>query len=336
MNDEEVEATRQKYINILTPVFLPENPTSNDIVNYFASLLRIVGMEDKGWDPHLESRAILEDLNSIMQVDLPEEKFPDKDSTIWRIGLLMYSHMVEMDAPYEVLANLLRFRLGLGYSPNPFFQFLKNSKEKKQSKSRGLSPSKKIEIIKTLSNDADIAVGDIFDEFYNSKLRNAISHSDYIITDEEFRCRNGIGGARAFSLSLAELNKIITTAKIFISTFFGLEKMAREHWGSYKYRAIPYDPIYKGLMEVLVNDDNLMCGLKVHWPNSSESVYRRKDDGIDMINCMLDMENSTIDFFVDQYARKADKFSPLVEEGGVPKYTKLESGLTPKWERQLE
>jgi len=257
MNDEEVKTTRKKYIDLLEPIFLPDDPVSNDIVNYFASLLRIVGMEDKGWDPYLESRAILEDLNSIMQIDLPEGKFPDKDSTIWRMGLLMYSHIVEMDAPYEVLTNLLRFRLGMGYSPNPFFIFL-TEKQQKQFRRTGISPKQKIAIIKELSAKANLPVGDIYNDFYNGKLRNAISHSDYIITDEEFRCRSGTGAVGAFSLSLNSLNAIITKGKIFTSTFFGLEAAARKHWSECKHRAIPYDPHYKGLMEILVDGNDLM------------------------------------------------------------------------------
>lgn len=332
MTEDEVEATRQRYIDILKPLFLPDDPVSNDIVKYFASLLRIVGMEDKGWDPYLESRAILEDLNSILQTDLPEEKFPNSDLTIWRMGLLMYSHIVEMDAPYEVLTNLLRFRLGKGYSPNPYFMFL-DKDQKKRFKKSGIYPKQKIEIIKKLSIEADLPVGDIIDDFYNGWLRNAISHSDFIITDEEFRCRSGTGAVGAFSISLKELNEIITKAKIFISTFFSLEAAARECWGAQKHKALPYDPAYKGLIEVLVNDDDLMCGFKVHWPNNSESVYRRTDDGIDMVNCMLDMKNATIEFMVGLYAREQGQFSPLVEKDGVPKYTKLEgSGLIPNWE----
>lgn len=116
MTDSEIEAIRDRYISTLAPLFFPDDAVSNDIVNYFASLLRIVGMEDGGWDPHLESRALLEDLNSIFQLKLPVESFPDPGSTTWRIGLLFYSHIVEMDAPYEVLANLLRFRLGNRYT----------------------------------------------------------------------------------------------------------------------------------------------------------------------------------------------------------------------------
>jgi hypothetical protein len=332
MTEKEVEATRQKYIDALQPIFLPEDPVSNNIVKYFASLLRIVGLEDKGWDPYLESRAILEDLNAILQAELSDSIFPDKNLTIWRMGLLMYSHIVEMDAPYEVITNLLRFRLGKGYSPNPYYMFL-DREQKKRFKRSGIYPKQKIEIIKRLSSEAGLPIGEVFDDFYNGKLRNAISHSDYILTDEQFRCRNGTGAVGAFSMPLEKLNEIITKSKLFISTFFGLEFSARECWGQKKHQAIPYDPVYKGLMEVLVNDDNLMCGFKIHWPNNSESVYRRTMDGIDMANCMLDMKNSTIEFFVGLYARNPGVFSPLVEMDGIPSYTAVEgTGLIPKWE----
>jgi hypothetical protein len=86
MTDDEVDQIRQEYVEILRPLFLPEDPVSNDIIQYFASLLRIVGMEDKGWDPYLESRSTLEDLNAILQSKYAEEIFPDKDFTMWRMG----------------------------------------------------------------------------------------------------------------------------------------------------------------------------------------------------------------------------------------------------------
>jgi hypothetical protein len=85
-------------------------------------------------------------------------------------------------------------------------------------------------------------------------------------------------------------------------------------------------------MEVLVDDRDQMCGFKIHWPNNSESVYRRAPDGIEMTNCMLDMKNSTIEFFVGEYARDLSEFSPLVEKQDIPRYTKLEGvGATPEW-----
>ena len=322
---------RDQYFELLKPLFLPDDPVSNDIIKYFASLLRVLGMEDGGWDPYAESRAILNDINGIFKLNLPQAIFSEPDWTTWRLGLLLYSHIVEMDAPYEVMANLLRFQLGKGYSPSPFYDFL-TSNQKKSFRRVGISASKKIEIIKQLSESAGLNVGKIFDDFYDNRLRNAISHSDYILAEESFRCRGGISGARAFSITYEELNRILVSAKAFMSAFFSAEQLARQVWGAEKQRAIPYDSHYKGLMEVLVDDRDLMCGFAVHWPNNSQSTYRRTEHGIEMINCSLDLDNAAISLFVDLYARKPGSFSPLVEQGARPIYTNLDGcEESPTW-----
>jgi hypothetical protein len=88
-------------------------------------------------------------------------------------------------------------------------------------------------------------------------------------------------------------------------------------------------------MEVLVDADDLLCGFKIHWPNNSESVYRRTADGIEMTNCMLDPKKATIQLTVGLYARNPGIFSPLVEERQSPVYTAIEgSGQIPAWEAQ--
>ena len=57
-------------------------------------------MEDKGWDPYLETRAILEDLNALLRLELPAEQFADGFAP-WRLGLVLYNQILEMSAPYE-------------------------------------------------------------------------------------------------------------------------------------------------------------------------------------------------------------------------------------------
>ena len=326
------DAKRDEYCEILKPLFLPNDPVSHDIINYFASLLRVVGMEDGGWDPYAESRATLGDLDSFFKIKLPEDRFPDLNATHLRIGLLLYSHVVEMDAPYEVLTNLLRFRLGRGYNPSPFFEFLKDKEKKRFSKS-GISTGRKIEIIEQLSAEAGLAdVGTIFDYFYDNHLRNAIGHSDYILTADDFRCRGGVSGARAFRIPYGELDGTLTAAKAFIAAFFQMELSARQVWGLEKQKAVPYDPHYKGLMEVLVDDQDVMCGFRIHWPNESQSTYRRSDRGIEMVNCSVDPQCAKISLFVGQYAQQAGEFSPLVERHAKPLYSKLEGcHIVPTW-----
>lgn len=325
------EQKREGYWAVLKPLFLPTDPVSNDIINYFASLLRVCGMEDRGWDPYAESRAILNDLNCFMQIKIPEEDFKNPDLTKCRLGLLMYSHIVEMDAPYEVLLNLIRFQLGLGYSPSPFFSFL-SSKEQKSFASRGITTGRKIEIIKKLSDQLNLPIGTIFDEFYNSRLRNAISHSDFILTDTGFRCRGGLGGQRSFHIDYEALDDILVSAKAFMAAFFLGERGARYVWGSKKQQAMKYDATYKGLMEVLVDEEGLLCGFTVHWPNNSDSTYRRTENGVEMVNCLLAIERATIELMVGLYAEVPGTFSPLVEFNDLAVYTPLDgTTIIPHW-----
>ena len=326
------DAKRDRYIEILKPLFLPDDPVSHNIINYFASLLRVFGMEDGGWDPYAESRATLEDLNSFFEINLPEDLFPDPNATHWRIGLLLYSHVVEMDAPYEVLTNLLRFRLGKGYSPSPFFEFL-TDKEQKSFRKRGIPTSRKIKIIQELSARAGLPdVGTIFDDFYDNHLRNAVGHSDYILADDDFRCRRSISLTKAFRMPYEKLDETLTAAKAFITVFFQVELLARQVWGLKKHKVEPYDPHYKGLMEVLVDAQDVMCGFRVHWPNGSESTYRRTETGIEMTNCYLDPRGETIALFVGQFAGNSDEFSPLVERDAEPVYSKLDGcDVIPTW-----
>jgi hypothetical protein len=77
-------------------------------------------------------------------------------------------------------------------------------------------------------------------------------------------------------------------------------------------------------MEVLVDEEGLMNGFKVHWPNNTESTYRRTEVGIDICNCFLDLHNSTIQLFVGLYAQNPGSFSPLVEADAQPIYSKVE------------
>ncbi len=284
--EERQEAIRSRYIPLMAPLFFPPDAVERDVVRYFSCLLRVGGMEDAGWDPYEESRTVLEDLNALMQLELPEDKFTAKKLTTWRLGLIFYNHIVEMDGPYEVLANLLRFRLGKGYSPNPFSDFL-TAKQKKRARKTGLYPKDKIGIVKRLGAEAQLSIGDIFEEFFRNDLRNAVSHSDFNFTDDGFRCR-GAHWINAFKLSFEELDDLLTKARVFITTFFVLENEARRTWGQYAGKGMPYDPRYKGLMEVLVDGGGLMNGFKVHWPNGSDSIYRRTKDGIVMTNCMFD------------------------------------------------
>jgi len=176
------DAKRDEYIDRLRPLFLPADPVSKDIIRYFASLLRVLGMEDHGWDPYEESRAMLNDINGFFKFELPEADYKQPQRTTWRLGLLLYSHVVEMDAPYEVITNLLRFQLGKGYSPSPFFDFLAEG-EKKAFRKRDIIPGRKIEIIQELSKQLKLDADD--------RIQGPLAEQfGIVLSTHERRCRH--------------------------------------------------------------------------------------------------------------------------------------------------
>lgn len=329
--EEKFEGLKEHYFQALKPLFLPDLPIRGDMVLFFASLLRVLGMEDGGWDPYAESRRTLIDLDHLMKIDWPTERFTEPDKSLFRLGLLMYCHVVEMDAPYEVITNLLRFRLGKGYSPNPYFDFLTEN-EKKNFRKQGIRTGRKIELIQALSKEAGLTVGTVFDEFYNNRLRNAVQHSDFILTDEEFRSRADLSGIKAFEISYSELNDILTKAKAFIAAYFQIEFHARDIWGGVRGKALPYDSHYKGLLECLADDDGLLCGFAIHWPNNSASTYRRTEKAVEMLNLSVSPSRADLETFVGLYASKPGTFGPLVEHDQSPIYTPLDkSDVRPEW-----
>jgi hypothetical protein len=109
------------YADILNDLFDPTPYMHQDrLFEFVCTLVRAGGIQGPGWDPWLESKAVIDDLQNLAKLELPREKFPDLERTQARLALLSYCHITEMDLPYVLLANLLRLRLGRKYSMSPF------------------------------------------------------------------------------------------------------------------------------------------------------------------------------------------------------------------------
>jgi hypothetical protein len=153
--------------------------------------VRVTSLKITGWDSYLESITLLEELTYLTQLDLPEDHFPHPKNTQARLAVLSYGHMIEMNGPYELLANLLRLRLGQRYSIHPLEHLngmrVDKVDGKKVKRVYFASPSAKIKEIKRLAQMAGVPeVGEALDSIYDSKIRNAVFHSDYAIIDNKF------------------------------------------------------------------------------------------------------------------------------------------------------
>lgn len=332
------------YCNVLRPLFTGE---AVDTLEYACAILRVGGAEDKGWDTLVESFETLRDFTLLAHSDLPAEQFHHADKTRLRLHLVSYAHLVECDAPYDIIANLCRVKAGKPSSILPFWDEAEYQRRQQQAARnpggrlpdpRPPSPSTKIRVIKELAGRAHVpAVGAAFDDFYFPAIRNAIDHSDYIIHGEEFRMRRGrllTDDAMPVESSVVPLHRlraIIDRAYAFYNAFFTIEEQARHSFSAMKGQAFPYDLQLKGLLEFLLDDAGLLCGWKVHWPNATESSYRRTADGSHPLNIHTHIDEP-MEMFVGERHNDHEPFSRLVARGEVPVYTPLEGSSEPlRW-----
>jgi hypothetical protein len=329
ISESDFEQLIDGYCRILAPIFQP----TGDRFDYLLALLRASGHENAGWDTLSESFKVLDDLNNLASAELPADYFKEPQVTQLRLRLFEYSHLVEMSAPYEIIANLLRVKLGRAVSLIPFTTSSKpNSPTSKKttstSKQRPTYPSTKINTIKSLATEAGLPdIGAAFDNFYRAGIRNSISHSDYIIHGNEFRMRGQTISdeldprVTTSVITIERLQQLIDQANAFYLAFVRVEKGARLNAGANKQRGFPYDKTYKGILEVLVDDEDYLCGAVIHWPNGQESYFERTAAGSRSMNLMpLDGNFET---FVGHIHSPHDPFSPLLRPGESPRYTNL-------------
>jgi hypothetical protein len=76
------------YAEILNNLFDPRPHMSQErLFEFVCTLVRAGGMQGPGWDPWLESKAVIDDLQNLPNTELPREKFP-KERALGRSGPL--------------------------------------------------------------------------------------------------------------------------------------------------------------------------------------------------------------------------------------------------------
>jgi hypothetical protein len=331
------------YAEVLNPLFDP-TPHNRDVERLFefvCVLVRASGMEDAGWDSWYESQAILNDLLALAGLDLPIDKFPEVNRTRLRLALLSYCHVTEMNLPYALLANLLGLRLDRKYNMDPFSDLTRFAGKKRSSRSRTIpilpSPGKKIERIVELSQKANFpAVGSVFKTIYDSAVKNAVYHSDYALTNRELRLLAGSRlskkvGIYTAIVELDELNSLVVETFAFYRALFALYERCRKSFGDFENAFLPYDGHYKGVLQLVFDDESVLAGFRIYWPNESVSEYSRTKSGCTGTNLEFEADGS-INFKVGLYASRPGAFSPLVEDGVQPSYAPIPGTTSrPHW-----
>lgn len=337
----------EEFAEILKPLFWADDFNRADrMLEFVCTLVRAAGLEDTGWDSYQESLALLEDLKRLWSLDLPKETFPEPDSTRMRLYLISYCHVTEMNLPYELIANLLHLRLGRKYAIEPFGVLYRKPTKKPKVPSfmqgrRPPSPEAKIKEIEKLSQEAGLpGVGVALRSVYDSVIRNAVYHSDYVLHDGSMRLLSGYRKSRRENVMTGrvpfdELFESLEEAFAFFSALIVLYNRAKSSFKGFHHSMLPFDAHYKGLLE-LTFDGNELTGFRAYWPNESLSIYARTKNGCMAQNITFEADGS-INFMVGLYASSPGKFSPLVERDAEPIYPKIPgTDVRPYWPVELK
>jgi hypothetical protein len=180
-----------------------------------------------------------------------------------------------MDLPYSLVANLLRLRLGKKYDMDPFRDLARVVPKKKMhlfGKIIPPSPGAKILRIKQLAEAAHLPeVGRTVESIYDNEIRNAVYHSDYTLTDREFRIVAGTRLSKKKNcftpvVEIDELNELFIDAFAFYSALFALYERCRKSFGDFKNAFLPYDFHYKGVLQLLFEEEGCVCGKRKREP----------------------------------------------------------------------
>jgi hypothetical protein len=334
------------FADILNPLFW--NDDFNKVHRMFewaCAMVRVTGMKDTGWDSYIESQELLQDITNLMALELPADRFTSPSNTHARLALIAYSHMIEMNAPYEFLANALRLRMGMKYSVEPLAHLdkLRDTKVNgvKMKRLMRASPIAKINEIDTMAQKAGLPeVGAALKGIYNSTIRNAVYHSDYVVHNESLRLLSGSHysrkeGANTPLITFDELGEVTSEAFAFHSALLALWKRQRKLFTDFRGKILPYDDRYKGVIEYTFEDDSLN-GFRVYWPNGTVGICARNADGTSIAQNIQFEPDGSINFFVGILANRPSSFSPCVEARDEPVYAFVPgTDVRPHWPDDL-
>ncbi|WEK56098.1 MAG: hypothetical protein P0Y55_08635 [Candidatus Cohnella colombiensis] len=278
------EEYRKEYKEYLMELF--SEAAENSPIDFIYSLLRVTGLHFGHWDPYVELRRAFEDYNKILSFANEQGgKMP------LRVGLLMYCQAIEMTAIHELLANIFRCKSGLPFVIKPFMDMQRPVKKRAPFSVIPPSANSKIKRLKKMASESgDTQFEAVIESFYDDQIRNAFVHSDYCITDDEFRWTEG---GNSTSKDLSYISEIITRCFAFYEALFNTWKSYLQWFKTYpRFTKMPQFEVF----ELLTNEEGLF-GFAVHFSNGQKAFFERHEEKVDSCNLYIEKDGS-INFFV--------------------------------------
>lgn len=143
---------------------------------FILALLRVKDEEGADWDPYETTPDAFARIGAIVRTT-------SDFRTRRHLELWLYGHMLEATEPHGLIANMLTIASGGRYSPQPF-----PPKLSKGGAAVDLTPGERIRRIVNLSKEVGLPDTSLpLTESWDRLLRNAVFHSDYVLTGGEVR-----------------------------------------------------------------------------------------------------------------------------------------------------
>lgn len=271
------EVIQRDYEEKLVGLF--QDALKKEPFGFICTMLRVSGIHFGHWDPLEESKEAFEDLRALLK----ESAASGTPKSSLRIGLLMYCHAVEMSAVHEMLMNLLRCRNGQPFIIKPFRALVI---QKKKGNAIIPSAAKKFSELKKFAlSTGEPHLASCIDGFFDDRIRNSFSHSDYCIAENSYRWTEA---GHADQMPFQELNEKLTRASAFFETFFRIHQGAlRDLASSPRYLQMPNYEV----LELLSKDEELY-GFKIHFSNGSSAHYTRVPGRVEAVNVMFETDGT--------------------------------------------
>lgn len=182
--------------------------------HFLCTLLRVEAAGVKDWDPLRESHEALQQYANEIRARPGASSFTAPEDR--RMALLIYCHLTEIAAVYQVLANLLRCAKGFPYLLDPFADLVKA--EVRKEARRAPTPAQKMVLLRELESSPR-ALSTLMEEFFDGSLRDAFYRSEYVLLADSLRYRAPTGEIE--SLAWKEIEERIRHATAFYNAFFG-------------------------------------------------------------------------------------------------------------------
>ena len=249
------------------------------------AVLRVDGLSDANWDPFEASIRVLDALH---QAGEGAEVRGDRETALM-FELLAYCQALEMSAIHDLLWNLLCIADGEPYRADPWGYVARKSQGKQSSPSMGgwspLSASERFKkIVKRARAVGHGELADSIELSFNEEIRNAVSHSDFIVHAGAVRITEG-RGARVIPAHRVQesLDEAVSLFNAIFAMRNGLLLRLAE---------LPPTEIEPGVVfTYFAGEDKRAVGFEIVGPRGICRFIRR-NGGVDLVNMIPQSDGS--------------------------------------------